>query len=343
LLGAQPVLVGAEKKPSKGPAAFGVLVAPGQEQVRTRALNWLTGVGKADATNLKKFDEIWKDADRPTLDKVTASLSLGDPQVAKLLAEAADSTNPAPTEVPAVLKDKKKPAFYRANLALAYGKALANRRVYEEALDALRSTRPEEVVDPASYFFDRAVCEHALLKKEDAARSVVGLLEDVNESPERYKFVGLLMLNDMGSWREKDLGEIARKMDNIERRLELARGGPQTQKIQKEVVLRLDELIKKLEAQAKGNSNGGSCPGSCPDGSGGSGTGTPMQDSKIARLDGKGDVGNAKLKNLAAQWGKLPEKERVKAMQDLTRDMPPRYRELIENYFKKSAVVDLNK
>jgi len=67
-----------------------------------------------------------------------------------------------------------------------------------------------------------------------------------------------------------------------------------------------------------------------------------MQDSNIALLGGKGEVGG-KLKNLAAQWGKLPEKERAKAMQDLTRDMPPRYRELIENYFKKSAVVDLNK
>ena len=34
--------------------------------------------------------------------------------------------------------------------------------------------------------------------------------------------------------------------------LELARGGPQTQKMQKEVVARLDEIIKQLENQAKG-------------------------------------------------------------------------------------------
>lgn len=36
-------------------------------------------------------------------------------------------------------------------------------------------------------------------------------------------------------------------------------------------------------------------------------------------------------------WGKLPEKERAKAMMELTKDMPPRYREIIEKYFKKLA------
>ena len=44
-----------------------------------------------------------------------------------------------------------------------------------------------------------------------------------------------------------------------------------------------------------------------------------------------------KLKELAQVWGKLPEKERAKAMADLTRDMPARYREVIENYFKQIA------
>src|SRR5207302_9654593 len=112
------------------------------------------------------------------------------------------------------------------------------------------------------YLFHRAVAEHALLLKDQANRTIVRLLDDVAEVPDRYKMVAVLIALDMQSWREKDLGEIARKMDNIERRLELARGGPQTQKIQKEVVARLDELIKQLENQKSGNCNcnGGSCP-----------------------------------------------------------------------------------
>ena len=127
------------------------------------------------------------------------------------------------------------------------------RSLSPEALEALRVVKPEQVVDPSAYLFHRAVAEHALLLKKEAAESIVRLLDDAVDSPERYKMVAGLMLFDMMGWQDKDLGWIARKMDNIERRLELARGGPQTQKMQKEVVARLDELIKELENKQKGN------------------------------------------------------------------------------------------
>jgi len=50
-------------------------------------------------------------------------------------------------------------------------------------------------------------------------------------------------------------------MKRVEDRLDLARGGPKTQKIQKEIVARLDEMIKELENKNKNNKgdpNGGS-------------------------------------------------------------------------------------
>ena len=49
----------------------------------------------------------------------------------------------------------------------------------------------------------------------------------------------------------------------------------------------------------------------------------------------KGEVDAKRLKEIAEVWGKLPEKERAKAMLELTRDMPPRYREVIQKYFKE--------
>jgi hypothetical protein len=127
-------------------------------------------------------------------------------------------------------------------------------------------------------------------------------------------------------------------MDNIERRLELARGGPQTQKMQKEVVARLDEIIKELENRQKGNGNGGSCPNGGQLPGGGANPSQPMPDSYPATNQGPGNVDHQKrLTDYAKQWGKLPEKDRAQAMAELTRDMPPRYREVIENYFKKVA------
>jgi hypothetical protein len=118
----------------------------------------------------------------------------------------------------------------------------------------LKLFQPEQVVDPAAYLFHRAVSEHAMLMKPEATKTIERIIDDAPFSPERYKTVSMLMLLDMHAWKEKDLSSIARKMENVERRLELARGGPQTQKLQKEIVLRLDELIKEMENKNKGGS-----------------------------------------------------------------------------------------
>lgn len=331
---------GDKSRPKEALTNFGTLKAASLQAAHQQALEWVKTSGKLQPDTLKRVEAIWANTDRGALDLLASTLALMDGSAAKLLEEARDPAAPAPTEVPAILKDTKRSPLFRANLALAYAKALSNRRIYEETLAVLKTIKPEEVVDPAAYFFLRAVAEHALLLKTEAERSIVGLLEDVADAPDRYRLVGVLMLYDMQGWRSKDLGEISRKMDNIERRLELARGGPKTQKIQKEVVARLDELIKKLENQANGSSagNAGACPnGGQPGNGGGANPSSPMKDSNIATNGGPGNVDPKKLRGLAKEWGKLPEKERAKAMQDLIRDMPPRHRELIENYFKKLA------
>ncbi len=241
----------ASRKGTKDAPSFGTLQAANPAEASSQSAAWLKSIGKTDAASQKSFEQIWANEARPVLDRVTDTLILGDADAAKLLAEARDPAKPAPTAVPSMLSESKRAAFERSNLALAYAKALSNRRIYEESLQALRLIKPEQVVDPAAYLFYRSVAEHAMLLKDDATRSIVRLMDDAVDVPERYKMVSVLMAVDMQTWREKDLGWIARKMDNIERRLELSRGGPETQKIQKEVVARLDELIKQMENQNK--------------------------------------------------------------------------------------------
>jgi len=219
LLGGAASAGDVEKKPPKETSSFGTLRATAPDAARSQALDWLKGVGKTDEATQKAFAAVW-DSDRPLLDKVAETLTLGDADAAQLLAEARDPNTPAPTGVPALLKDAKKPVFFRANLALAYGKALASRKVYDEALDALKVVKPEQVIDPASYFFHKAVAEHSLLLKNEADDSIFRLLDDVVDAPERYKMVGALMHFDMMTWQEKDLGWIARKMDVVKDRLE---------------------------------------------------------------------------------------------------------------------------
>jgi hypothetical protein len=62
-----------------------------------------------------------------------------------------------------------------------------------------------------------------------------------------------------------------------------------------------------------------------------------MQDSRIATNSGPGNVDDKKLRGMAQAWGKLPDKERAKAMQELLQKMPERHRDVIEAYFKKVA------
>jgi hypothetical protein len=321
----------------KEAVTFGVLESTPADAARARALDWLKQAGKTQ--DQKAFDAIWGSEDKTVLEKVGDTLALGDPEAAAVLKDARDSSTPAPTAVPGVIKDAKKPAFYRANLALAYARALANKRVYEEGLEALRAVKAEDVVDPSAYLFQRAVAEYSMLLKDDANRSILRLLDDAVDAPERYKMVAALMHFDMLTWREKDLGWVARMMNNIERRLDLARGGPKTQDMQKKVVVQLDEMIKKLEEECDCNCNGNGKGKGRPNGKTVRPS-SPAQDDYLGGAGGPGHVDQKKLKELAEAWGKLPEKDRAKAMLDLTRDMPARHRELIENYFKNLAKSD---
>ncbi len=230
------------------PATFGALESMSAATAKAKLAVWLKEVGKSDAATLQKLDAIWTDNQRTVLDRAADSFALGDAVAAKLLQEARDPQAPAPIVVPAVFKNDKASLFYRSNLGLIYARALINRRVYEEALDTLKLFGADQCVDPAAYLFHRAVCEHAMQRKTEASKTIGRLLEEgAAISPDRYKTVATLILLDMHTWKEKDLGDIARKMDNIERRLDIARGGPETHRQQREVLNRLDELIKKLE------------------------------------------------------------------------------------------------
>jgi len=99
-------------------------------------------------------------------------------------------------------------------------------------------------------------------------------------------------------------------------------------------------MIKEMENKKKCN---GSCPngGSCPSGGEQDGPGnspqssSPQNDTKGGNASGKGEVDKKKVEELAAVWGKLPEKERIRMLTDLTRGMPSKDRSVIEAYFKE--------
>jgi len=328
---------------------FGTLQAPAEIKVRLDAANWLKETGKYDS-NRQAFDSLWADSNKISLlDKVSGTFALGDAAAAKLLADAKNPLSPAPTSLPDVLQNNKKSLFFRANLALAYSKALVNRKVFEESLETMKLFKAEQVIDPASFLFFKAVAEHGLLLKKEANETIARLLDDVPTAPERYKMVASLMLYDMLAWQDRNvldkLATIGRKMDNIQRRLALERGGKKTQKQQKDVVVRLDELIKEIENMSNSDSssspNGGNCPsgGQAKNGKDADNnaqkSSSPAKDDIIGTGSGPGSIDPKKIKDLTEIWGKLPARDREAGMRELTRDMPPRYREIIMEYFRR--------
>ena len=331
---AAPVFaVDTAKKPAYG---FSTLKAADATAAKAKAEAWLKTTGKFEQA---AFDKVWADETKSVLDRVADCLSLGNSEAAAILAAARKMDTPAHAEVPAILKDAKADAFFRSNLALAFAKANANKKAYEEALEALSAITPENVVDPASYFFFKAVSEHATMKREAAVSSITRLLDDVSDAPDRYKMVATLMFFDMVNWSPdpKDLANIEKLMDNSGRRLDLSRPDEKTQDIQKKIVFRLDEVIKELENQCKSQCNGGNCPGGGKPGNkpGSSLTpNSPMLDSMIGGGAGPGKVDDKKLRAIAEQWGGLPPAERAKVVEEITRELPAKYKPMIDEYFK---------
>jgi hypothetical protein len=332
----------------KSTPAFGVLQSVAPDEAKAQALDWLKSVGKTDDASLKAFDAIWT-ADRPTLDKIADTFSLGDPDVAKLMADAVNSNAAAPQEAPALVSDDKQSLFFRANFALVYARVLSARHVHEQVLETLKGFKADQTVDPASFFFTKAVSEHALIMKDQALDSIDHLLADVADTPERYRTVGALMVFDMMTWKDggrdiaSRLDPLTRKMKAIKDRLDLSRGGEKTQKMEKDVVFRLDEVIKELENQQKNQGQGqGQNSGNCPPGGNKSGdkpndnvTATrPQDDSYGGNGKGAGQIDMKKVNDNAANWGKKNPKERAEAMRDMTRDLPPELRDTVERFFK---------
>ena len=316
-------------------AADDVFSPPAPADVRTKALQWVAERGVTDQSVLENVGREWV-IDGNSLpaeemfQRVIRTLTLADAD-AKKIVEACREAIPVatwPNEV--VPMTDAMPDFTRQHLRLFVGRFLAQRQLYEEALEVLIAVDPKQIADPASYFFQRAICEHQLLKKSDAMKSLGNLLDNTQNVPERYKAVALLMRHDIEQLKEASLGEVAKKMSDVERRLILGRGGEKTQKVEEEIVVALDEIIKKVEQQQQ-NSGGGGGQGGNQNQSGGA-----AGDSSVKGATAPGEVDKKDIGNKAG-WGSLAPKKAAEAKNVINRNFPSHYREAIEQYFKKLA------
>jgi hypothetical protein len=328
------MLVAAAPACAESPATIGHPAAwqtPGAQDVRAQVFAWLDAK-KVDAATRTKAEAVWSDlpsaiSEDELLVRLARTFALLDPNAAKLLALCSQPRSQLIVPAQPWLADGSSPPLLAANLRLLYARWLVHESMFDEAQEQLSGLSPGDVVAPASLLFYQSVIYHTLLNKESGLKSIGELLQGAETSPRRYVALARLMQEDLKGLQDDTLDHIARRMDDIRRRLDLGRAGPKVRKVEDGVIESLDKMIKKLEdqQQQQASANADSIRSS-----------SPAPDSRPLGGKGPGEVAKKNIGS-GSGWGDLPPKEREEAMQQIGRDFPSHYRDVVEQYFRRLA------
>ena len=312
--------------------AAGRLAAPPGAGCQAQALAWVEAK-KVDPSTRAKAETVWSDLPAATsedelLVRLARTFALLDPSAAKLVKLCSEPRSRLVVPAEAWLRNGTAPPLFAANLRLLYARWLVHESLFDEAQEQLSGLGPADVVAPASLLFYQSVIYHALLNKESGLKSLGELLAGADLSPRRYVALGRLMEEDLKGLQDDTLDHIARRMDDIRRRLDLGRAGPKVRKEEDGVIKSLDKMIKKLEEQQRESQAGGNANSIR--------SSNPARDSLPLGGKGPGEVAKKDIGS-GSGWGDLPPKEREEAMQQIGRDFPSQYRDAIEQYFRRLA------
>ncbi len=306
---------------------------PAQDSIRDQVDLWLEAAGVDDEIT-EQIREQW---DKPVvmsdrLSLLADSFALADQDARTLVSLCRQSKSTHVLTSFPVLDNPQKLPFERDNLRLLYARWLAQYELYNETLEQIGSLQPSDVIAPASLLFYQGIAYHRLLKK-DACLSVVDqLLEREEVLPKRFSTLAKLMRADIAPLETDSLDEVSRLMDSIRVRLGHGRAGKRVRTEEDDVVAKLDKMIEEMENQAQ-NAAAAAAMGQAGDANRSS---NPMPDSMPGGTKGPGNVDAKDIGN-KADWGDLPAKERQQALQQLGKDFPSHYRDVIEEYFRKLA------
>jgi hypothetical protein len=342
--------------------------SPSAAEVRTQVLAWVNE-RKPDEKTLQQVHAWWPEVTKPAdgtvgpealrpvnvpnpanepaalFERVVETIALVDSTTKPIVDLCSKPHSALKTPEFSSLADEKTSAFVRNNLRLWLGRWLAQERLYDEAMAQLKDLQAENVVDPGALLFYQSVCHHWMLHKEDGLKSIAKLLEQRKTIPRRYEQMADLMQADLSALEDESLDHISRRMNDVTRRLDFGHAGKKVRGVEDGIVASLDKLIKELEDKANSSSSSSQGEGdgqreSRPGGNQGNPDGirsqSPANESRLAKGKGKGEVKSKNIGNKSG-WGDLPEKEREAAMQQITREFPSHYREVIEQYFRKLA------
>jgi hypothetical protein len=164
------------------------------------------------------------------------------------------------------------------------------------------------------------------------------------------------MQSDLSDIEDESLDHISRRMNDVTRRLDLGHAGKQVRTVEDGIVASLDKLIKDMQDRAnqmqqmqmrqqqqrqrqgqqdRDRDQNGRERRMARDPEDIRSL-NPADVSRAAHAHGPGEV---QSKNIGEKsgWGDLPPKEREEAMQQISKEFPSHYRDIIQQYFRKLA------
>lgn len=307
---------------------------PAAEEIQAELFDWFSD-STADDKLVETAKQMWEEAVSPGPAKAEAILdvtariaALQDSRAAALVELCDHPLLEMPLPEVEIVKDESLPEVVRNNLRLLYGRWLASERLYDEASEQLSDLTIADVVDPAALLFYQAVVHHRMLNQVQGLEAIETLLRGPSTTPRRYVTIAGLMLVDLENLEDESLDHISRRMQDIQRRLDLGRAGDKTQAVENGVIASLDKLIEEMEKQQQGGGGGAGSAALQPS--------APAQESRIMAGKGPGEV-DPKSIGSESGWGDLPPKEREAALQQISQQFPSHYRAAIEQYFRRSA------
>jgi hypothetical protein len=315
---------------SAGAAAFGRMPV---EQIKERLLQWLT-LSRADEATSKQVMDLWSSRDQTegltaeqTLDRVIDSFAIADKSVQQLV----ESCRSSGTRESLAYEGARADAFFRDHVTLYHARWLTQHRFYDEAISMLEVLKPENVVDPSSLFFYRAVCRLRLLKPAEASDDITLLLNNTLDVPSRFRAVAEIMQEETTVATE-GLPQVARLMSDVQRRLDLGNSDDPVQKREDEVVAALDKLLEEMEKEKQQQQSA--------DGQGQGQQNQPgQQGAAQSTIKGSTAEGDADRKELteSGSWGMLDKQAETKARELIRQQFPPNFLDAISRYTRRIA------
>lgn len=175
----------------------------------------------------------------------------------------------------------------------------------------------------AAYFYAQALADIPM--PELAMPRLRAFLQWFPDASERFRATAEQRLAELERQQDSKLHDLADRMKKVERDLKKKKTDEPVQVEQKDLVEVLQELIEQFEEQEK---QGGGPP------SGNTNPSGPA--SQSALTEGEGRIGNLEKRvSLADRWGEMKDKDRKEIESAIQNGLPPQYRKLLEDYYKK--------